>query len=192
MYEVHIYDGVVLGKHTVREADLVVSVLTPAGLLRAVARSARREDSKLRYGLGVFSRGRYSFVRGRHEWRLTGVSDVSRAYLAAPAPARAAVARIARLLLRLVAGTEPSAELFATVVEGFDALVSTEAPSSALPSLEAVLVLRILSRLGYLPHVEALAPFVEGEFSIALSAKALEARALLVRTINESLRATGL
>lgn len=53
-------------------------------------------------------------------------------------------------------------------------------------------MLRVLARLGYLPSTEALAPFVDGEFSVELSAKALESRALLVRTINESLRATGL
>ncbi len=188
MHEVHIYNGIVLRKRAVREADVLIDVLTPAGLLRAMARSARAEKSKLRYGLEPLSRGRYALVRGRHEWRLTGAVEVSRAYLNAQPASRAAIARVSRLLLRLVAGTEPSPELFSTVSEGFDAIALSGSPES----LEVVLVLRVLSKLGYLPHTEALAPFVEGEFSIELSAQALERRALLVRTINESLKATGL
>lgn len=190
MYEIFIHDGIVLGRRPRREADLLVEVLTPAGLLRAAARSARVEQSKLRYSLQPLSRGRFSFVRGRHEWRLTGAGGVSRAYAQAALPARAACGRVGQLLLRLVPGVDPSPELYKTVVEGFDALASAEL--GILPSTEIVLVLRILSQLGYLPHTEALAPFIEGEFGIELSAKALEARALLVRTINESLRATGL
>jgi DNA repair protein RecO (recombination protein O) len=192
MHAVHIYDGIVLGRRGVREADLLVDVLTPMGLVRALARSARAEKSKLRYGLQPLTRGRYSFVRGRHEWRLTGVTDVSRDYLSMPPDAQAAAARVSRLLLRLVAGQEPSPELFSTASEGFDALAKSATVQSAVQALEAVLVLRILSCLGYLPHTDALAPFVEGEFSLELSAKALEARGLLIKTINESLRATGL
>lgn len=214
MHEVHIYEGVVLAKRAIREADALVDVLTPAGLVRARALGARKEASKLRYGLEPLSRGRYSFVHGR-EWRLTGATDTSRALVGAPAPARAAAARVARLLLRLVAAEEPSPELFSTVSEGFDLLAARQTSfekSSGLlsgppeaarlgrpdfsqesaASLEIVLVLRILSKLGYLPHSEALAPFVEGRFSVELSARALERKALLVRTINESLHASGL
>lgn len=188
MHEIVAYEGIVLRKRTVREADVLVDLFTPQGLLRAVARSARAEQSKLRYGLESLSRARFALVRGRYEWRITGVDQVSREYIGAAPGARAALARVSKLLLRLVAGTEPSPELFATVVEGFDAIVA----ASEATSLEVVLVLRILAHLGYLPHTEALSPFIEGEFSIDLSAKALEARALLVRTINESLKATGL
>jgi hypothetical protein len=212
MYEVVIQEGIVLARRPRREADVAVELLTPSGLLRASARSARVEQSKLRYGLEVLTRARYSLVRGR-QWRLTGVTDIDRRYLAPCLPAgRAAMGRVSRLLLRLVAGVDPSPALYQVVAEGFDAL-STQLPSekvlgSPVPastrpgrpdhflqevsSLETVLVLRILSNLGYLPHSEALAPFIEGGFDIGLSAKALEAKALLVRTINESLRATGL
>lgn len=188
MHEIVTYEGIVLQKRSRREADVAVDILTPAGLLRATARSARKEESKLRYALEPLSFARYCLVRGRHEWRLTGAEAVSRSFLQSSQKARTAMARVSRLLIRLVAGVEPSPELFTTVVEGFNAFSLSETPDS----LEAVLVLRILSHLGYLPHTEALSPFIEGDFDIELSAKALESRALLVRTINESLRATGL
>ena len=190
MYEIEVYEAVVLGKRAVREADTLVDLFTPAGLVRAAARGARHERSKLRYGLEPLTRGRFSLVRGKREWRLTGVEAVSRGFAQAPRVRRAAMSRITRLLLRLVVGVEPSPELYRTVTEGFSALAAVDA--AAVDAVEVVLVLRVLSHLGYLPHTEALAPFIEGEFSIELSAKALESRALLVRAINESLSATGL
>jgi DNA repair protein RecO len=188
MHEVVISEGLVLSKRPVREADTLVQLFTPSGLLRAKATSARAEKSKLRYGLEPLTLARYSLVHGRHEWRLTGVTGVSRRFIGGAPAQRAACARISKLLTRLIHGQEASPQLYQTVIEGFDALTS----SSSLESIEVVLVLRILSHLGYLPHSEALAPFIDGGFDVELSAKALEARALLVRTINESLQATGL
>lgn len=188
MHEIVVTEGLVLGKRFVREADALIQIFTPAGLLRARATGARKEASKLRYGLEPLTAARYSLVRGRHEWRLVGVEGVARRHIAGTPPQRAAMARVARLLTRLIHGQEASAELFKTVTDGFDALGASAAPDS----VEVVLVLRILSQLGYLPHTEALAPFIEGEFGIDIAAKALEARALLIRTINESLQATGL
>jgi len=188
MHEVVVQNGLVLGKRFVREADALVSIFTPAGLLRAKATGIRKEESKLRYGLEPLTLARYSLVHGRHEWRLTGVGEVSRRFIGATVQQRTAMARVARLLTRLIHGQEASLQLYTTVIEGFDAL----SVSSSLEPIEVVLVLRILSHLGYLPHSEALAPFIYGGFDIELSAKALEARALLVRTINESLQATGL
>ena len=208
MYEVVIEEGIVLARRPRREADLLVELLTPAGLLRAHATRARVEKSKLRYGLEVLTRARFALVHG-HQWRLTGVVEPSRAWARAGAAPRGAMGRVSRLLLRLVAGVEPSPELYRIVVEGFDVLTQpkllekksgrpgdgdprTFLKEVSVESIETVLVLRILANLGYLPHSEALAPFIDGGFDIDLSAKALEARALLVRTINESLRATGL
>ncbi len=188
MYEVAVFDGVVLGKRNYREADSLVWLFTSQGLLRAKATGVRKEESKLRYGIEPLTRARYSVVRGKHEWRLVGVEAVSRSYVSAPFAGRQAIARVARLLGRLIHGQEPSAELHATVLSSFDALAAAESPEA----VEVVAVLRILSHLGYLPQTDALAPFIDSEFSVELSAKALEAKALLVRTINESLQATGL
>lgn len=188
MHEIVVNDGLVLGKRFVREADVLVQIFTPAGLLRARATSARSEKSKLRYGLEPLTEARFSLVRGRYEWRLTGVEAVSRRYVASAPAQRAAMARVARLLERLIHGQEASVQLYNTVIEGFAAFVSAPSPEA----VEVVLVLRILSHLGYLPQTEALAPFIDGQFNVELSAKALESRALLIRTINESLQATGL
>jgi len=117
-----------------------------------------------------------------------GATDVSRRFAVTKPASRAAMARICTLLLRLIPGREPAPQLFTTVMEGFDALAHSDDPTSG----EVVLVLRALSQLGYLPRTEALAPYIDEEFSVELSARALGQRALLVRAINESLKATGL
>jgi DNA repair protein RecO (recombination protein O) len=188
MHNIFVTEGVVLQKQERGEASTRVAVLTrERGLLRATARSARLERSKLRYGLEPLTMARFSFIQGRREWRLVGVEEVRRACCAKDPYALPASARIARLLLRLTPQGEPSQVLYGTIAEGFAAL---RGPHAA--EVEIVVVLRILSHLGYLPESPALAPFIEGDFTIELSARTLASRALLIRTINESLQASGL
>ena len=188
MYQKIATEGIVLRKRAVGEANLRVYILThEAGLVVASARSARVAQSKLRYGLEPLTRARFCFVRGAHEWRVTEAADATKLFARVEPARRVAAGRVVQLLLRLVYGQEVSPELYATVRQGFDALHTQDTAS-----VEVVLVLRILAHLGYLPQTDALAPYVEGEFDIELSAQALKDRSLLVRTINESLKATGL
>lgn len=191
MHEKHITEGIVLGKKGVGEANALVYILTrELGLVRAKATSSRREVSKLRYGLEALSRGRYTFVRGRAEWRLTGVDEVSRELIGTTPAQRRRLGQVSRLLMRLVLGAEHTPELYRTVREGFMTLAHTE---SNADSVECVLVLRILAHLGYLPELPALAPFVEDDkFSPELALQAAASRKLLIKLINDSLQATGL
>ena len=192
MHRIEVSEGVVLGKRPLGEAHTLVSVLTQErGLLRAKATSTRAESSKLRYGLEPLTHARFSFVQGRYEWKLTGV-EVEGKLLSSRSDARAAAGRISKLLLRFIRGEEEGRALFSTVKEGLTFLAEADSPV-ALASIECILVLRVLSHLGYLPQTQALAPFVEGDFASAeLRSSAQESRAFLIRTINESLMQTGL
>ena len=191
MHEKHITEGVVLGKRSAGEANTLVFVLTEElGLVRATAISARRENSKLRYGLEPMSVGRYTFVRGKNDWRLTGADDVSRELIRCTEAQRRRLGQVSRLLMRLVLGAEPSPELYRTTKEGFRSLAHI---TEHADSVECVLVLRLLSHLGYLPELPALSKFVESDaFTPELAAEAAASRALLIKLINESLQATGL
>jgi DNA repair protein RecO len=191
MHEKYITEGIVLGKRSVGEANTLVYILTEQlGLVRAKATSSRREASKLRYGLEALSRGRYTFVRGRNEWRLTGVDDVSRDYASATSAQRKRLGQVSSLLMRLVLGAEHTPELYKTVRGGFESLAHTEQHAD---SVECVLVLRILAQLGYLPELPALSPFVESDaYTPQLAAEAAGSRKLLIKLINDSLQATGL
>ncbi len=191
MHEKHITEGLVLAKRGVGEANTVAMIFThELGLLRARAQSARRESSKLRYGLEPLSVGRYTFVRGKAEWRLTGVDEVTREFINTTLAQRKRLGQVSRLLLRLVLGAEHTPELYKTVKQGFETLAHTEQDADAV---ECVLVLRILAHLGYLPELPALSPFVETDaYSPELAQQALASRKLLIKLINDSLQATGL
>jgi DNA repair protein RecO len=191
MHDKHITEGIVLGKRGVGEANVFVFILTrDLGLVRAKATSARREISKLRYGLEPLSCGRYTFVHGKGGWLLTGVDEVSREFVnTTPAQAKR-LGQVSRLLERLVLGAEHAPELYKTVRGGFESLTHTEHNAD---SVECVLVLRILAHLGYLPELPALRPFVEDDgFTPELALQAAASRKLLIKLINESLQATGL
>lgn len=193
MHKLFVSDGLVLQKRGLGEANVLVVILTKDfGLLKAVARSARRETSKLRYGIEPLSIGIYSFIRGKHEWKLTGAERVEpelRGQHLQP-KVRQAAGRVSRLILRLIHGEEHNEALYATVVEGLVALARVP---QATEHIETVLVLRILSHLGYIPHTPELQPFIEQDFfSIELQGEVAASRTLLIKAINESLSATGL
>lgn len=182
-----------LGKRGVGEANVSVLLLTrELGLLRATARSARAERSKLRYGLEPLTRGRFSLIRGKNDWRLAGIDRPDRTLLSSVSTRRQSLGRMVRLLLRLIQGEEVNALLFKDVTEGFTFLINAQSETDAA-SIECVVVLRILSRLGYLSQTQEIAHFLEGDFSsVALTAQAATYRAHLVRLINDSLSASGL
>ncbi len=193
MHQIHITEGIVLGKRGVGEANTLVFVLTQKlGLIRAAARSTRVEKSKLRYGLEPLTFARFSFVRGKHEWRLVGVENASHVAVGSSALRRQAAGRIAKLITRLVQGEEPVPALFTILAEGLMFLANAANDQDA-QAIETVLVLRILSQLGYLPHTPELKPFISDQlFSIELAAAAAQSRSLLVKAINESLQQSGL
>lgn len=194
MYQKFLTDGIILRKLQTGEANIVAFIFTKEfGLVRAVARSARSEKSKLRYGLEPLTSARFCLLRGKSEWRLTGVDTMTRLPPGKEfAYARRVCGRVSTLLSRLIQGQEPSKELFATVQEAFDVLSRIETKEGA-EAVECVLVLRILAHLGYLPRTPEMAPFLDQDlFSIELTDAAARSRSLLIKAINESLHASGL
>ena len=200
MHKLFVSEGVVLGKKGLGEANTLVAILTrELGLIKAVARSARRENSKLRYSIEPLSQGTYSFIRGKHEWKLTGAERVSRDFVKTFSSHHKSsgntqtAGRITRLLMRLIHGEEKNEALYETVAEGLSALARASALGVQHELIETVLVLRIISHLGYLPHTPELQPFIEKDFfSLELQQEILTSKALLTKAINESLSATGL
>jgi hypothetical protein len=134
----------------------------------------------------MLTQAKYSFIRGKYEWKLTSALSISHALMPESALGRQAAGRIARLISRLIRGEEPNVALYTTVADGLGALARGA-------DVEAVLVLRILSHLGYLPDTPELKPFIEKDFfSMELADRIAVSRSLLIKTINESLGATGL
>jgi DNA repair protein RecO len=193
MHPVVVTEGIVLLKRNVGEANTVISVLTEThGLIRAKAASTRAEKSKLRFGLEPLTLATFSFVEGRHEWKLVGVEGVAKVGGNKAPKSRASLGRVIKLISRLVQGEERVPKLFEDTKIGLHSLA--EASSEAeLQSIECVLVLRILSDLGYLPQEEKLQPFLASvEYPQELTHKAHASRSYLIRMINDSLSHTGL
>ncbi len=193
MYEVTTTDAVVLKKYNVGETNTLITLLSrDLGLLQAAARSTRVQQSKLRYRIEPFTKARFSLVRGKVQWRLTGIEDVQTSFLSATPAQYLAAGRISTLLMRLIQGQEEKVtQLYGAVEEGFASIF--QSPREDLGTIECVLVLRVLARLGYVPHAKELEPFVEHNlFPQDLTLEAMRLRPLLIRTINESLKVSGL
>ncbi len=188
--------GIVLGKRGVGEANTLVALFTrDRGLLYAKAQSSRLSRSKLRYFLEPLTVARFSLVRGKHEWKIVNghrCEEDRTQFAESSRYARHAIGKILQLLTRLIHGEEPSPVLFDQVAEGISLLLSARTREE-VDGIESVLVLRTLHHLGYLPKTPELAPFIgDSALSMELAAQAATSRSALIRSINESLSATGL
>lgn len=192
MHAIVATEGLVLAKRGRGEANTSVVLLTEKlGVIRASARSARLERSKLRYGLETLTAGTFSFVRGKHDWKLTGAEDLSRQCVGQGRGARTAAGRIARLLLRLIQGEEPVAQLYRAVMAGLTYIASADDRDIEL--VECLTVLRILSLLGYVHGGHALEPFLAtSDVTGELLERVRTSKQTLIRAINASLSETGL
>ncbi|HEX8993937.1 MAG TPA: recombination protein O N-terminal domain-containing protein [Candidatus Paceibacterota bacterium] len=195
-----ITEGIVLEKRRVGEANTLATVLTrDRGLIRGKAQSTRVMRSKLRYTLEPLSVARFSLVRGAYEWKivnsyphaLTEGNPLER-FAGSPRYGRSAIGKIVQLLTRLIHGEEALPALYEDVVSGIMLLLRARTHED-VDAIESVLVLRILYHLGYMPRTPELAPFFEdGALTEDHCARAALSRSALIRSINESLAATGL
>ena len=196
MYHLYQTEALVLGGEPHGEGSRRLTLFTrELGLLSAVAASVREERSKLRYGLQNFSYATVSLVRGRDSWRVTNaalVRNLARSFQDF-LEARELFARVAKLLRRLLAGEEKNEPLFRAVLETF-AYLEQNRSVSLIAQIEVVLVLRILSLLGYLaPRKEFEVFLVEPlSWSPELFGSTAQLRALALAEINRSLRETQL
>ena len=192
-------DSIVLSSRPVGESNRYLSLLTrDLGLVRAVARASREGRSKLRYALQTYARATISLVRGRETWRVVGAVSEGSALpgsSAETAQAREVVARVARLVERLIPGEGGDPVLFETVSRLASAvsIADERVTGEALASMECIAVLRILRSLGYLGDDAALETF-HGEEMLSLDAahEFTSLRPRAIARINAALRATHL
>src|SRR3989344_5666530 len=128
MYQKYSTDALVLGSRERGEADRVHTLYTrDFGLVRARASAVRSERSRMRYALQNYSYANVSLVRGKRGWRVAGGTALRGA--ASDVANVAAFARIAELAVRLLAGEEENAYLFAALAEAHEALMQDECPA---------------------------------------------------------------
>lgn len=190
MYAKYQTDALVLGSVPLGEADSRVTLLTREfGLIRPRASAARKESSRMRYGLQSYMHSRVSLVRGSTGWRAAGA--VAQTSLGGCAEARAAFARIARLVIRLVPEAEKNEGLFALLLSAHVAFA--EATPEHCSLMELVCVARILYTLGYLSSdALGVAHAAESLFSLDVLALASSKKDTLLNTVNRALTETQL
>ncbi len=191
-------DGFVLSARPVGESNHYLSILTrDLGLVRATARSSREERSKLRYALQSYARATISLVHGKEMWRIVGAVAAGSILPAAGehrALGREIVARVARLLERLIPGEGGDAVLFETVDQLAGIVRADERVSrEALANVECIAVLRILRALGYLGDDATLDTFnTPSPFSLDAVVQFDSLRPRAIARINAALRVTHL
>ena len=152
-------EGLVLKTYALGDTSRIVVVFTrDLGMLRLVAKGARKTPQRFGYALEPLSRGRYVFyLKPDRDLQLLSQADTldpigSRlTELARLAHAQAAT----ELSDRLVWGEEPHPELFDLLVRALDAV--TRAPLASLAAVTIAFELQVASLLGYRPRLDACA-----------------------------------
>ncbi len=178
--------GVVLARTPLREAGMLITLLTPdLGLVRARAEGVRRSGAKLAHALQTLCQSRLMLVRGREGWRITGAALDTNRFLELPPSERARVARVAQLLIRLVHDESNDPALHDTFTQFVTMLPTLSKGEGEIAEL--LVVLRLLATLGLVR--EALPP--PGYDASALR-YGEEHRSELISRINRGITASGL
>lgn len=188
-------EAFVLGAIDVGEGSRSLILYTKElGLLYGLARSVREVRSKLRYALQPFSLAEVSLVRGRDVWRVTGARPLISYYaLLQRAPARQQTfLRIVALMRRLIRGEVPGEDLFTMLSQAFAFLAQEDLSGEELSLFECVVVLRLLSLLGYAAETAATEEPSDRPITRELLVELRAARKKFVQAINRSLAATQL
>ncbi len=163
-YHVYSTRGIILQGLPQNDADKYYYIFTEElGLVVASAKSVRKSESKLRYGLDDFMISDLSFIRGRHQWKITSARDRENLFTGFDLDhdKRDSAVKILQLLRKLVTGEQQHKELFTSVLESLEFLKSAHLSYFELRTFECIALLRILALLGYLQYEEKYAPFID-------------------------------
>ena len=152
-------EGIVLKTHALGDTSRIVVVfMRDQGLVKLVAKGARKPPNRFGYALEPLSRATYTFYfKPDRDLHLVSQADTidpagSRLYeLTRLAHAQAAL----ELIDRLVWGPEPHPELYDLLVATIAATI--RAPEASLPAVTLAFELQVASLLGYRPRLDACA-----------------------------------
>ncbi len=191
MHAIYTTPGFIIDSRAYGEADKIVSIFTrDLGLVSAVAKGIRLEQSKLRYFAQDHANAIFSLVRGRDLWRLTSAQDPK----AACAMRTEAGARVLALLRRLLHGEESHPELYASI-DSFNSFLSrcADLDDERKKTLESLVVFRIMDDLGYIGNdAEMDQEIVSAELSLGLLDRAAKKRIQINKHINKALKESHL
>jgi len=167
------------------------------GLVMAHTQGVRDLKSKLRFALQDFSYSSIDVVKGKNGWRVVNAQSQENLFHLASRRnadyAGAMIARIVRIVRRLVRGEEKNEQLFDEIVNTHHFLTNNTLTKDEVFYLEIIVVMRILNILGYWGTNSKLAHFLDGDSVEAGSLKKVEeVKAFALSEINKALKETQL
>lgn len=191
----HIYhtEGIILGSRNYGETGKSYSIFTrDLGMIFASAQGVRKISSKLRFVLQDFSYIKVDLVQGKDFWRVTSASKTNKLEQICKNPGTFAVFHnVASLLKRLLAGVEKNEALFIDLINGLT-ILEKSGEGGDLRNIEAIIVLRMLSNLGYIGGSETLDNLVKSPFEENLIFEVSKSRTQVLNQINKALKETHL
>lgn len=193
MHHIHHTTAFVISHIVTREADRYITLFTrELGVIRATAQGIRKLSSKLRFSLQDFSHARVDLVRGKDIWRITSAKKIE-THSIKHQTQLIAFAKILELVKRLCPGEEPEPIVF-DIVETILDIFSTEEQieKEIVIGFEYIVVLKILSELGYVAPEGIVAVYLLADLSQEKALEAYSERKEIVSIINNALGETQL
>jgi len=193
MHHIHHTEALILGSRNFGEAGRYYSIFTrDLGMIYASAQGVRKISSKLRFVLQDFSYVKVDLVRGKDFWRITSASKTNELEnISKKRETLEVFANISQLLKRLLAGEESNITLFNDLLNGLFVLEKSETKDE-IRNIEAIIVLRMLSNLGYVGGSESLKTFIKSPFEDNLIFEVGKSRRQILSEINKALRESHL
>lgn len=187
-------EGLIISHRNLGEANRLYKVLTSDfGLVDVLAQGVRLDKSKLRSHLQNFSFVNLVLVRGREFWRVVGVADLGFPRNLSK-EALSFLKKVSLVLLRLIQGEDHRSELYQDLKKIFSLILAQKEllPNDAV-DVEIFILVRILSKLGYLPELAGRrAIFLCADFSWPEIRETRVLRRELIQQINQALELTQL
>lgn len=139
--------AVVLKVINIEESSKLLYLFTKKfGLIHAKGQALREERSKLRSHLNLFSLVGVDLVHGKSLWKITGAAEETSVFSFSET-FFSFMDRFSKLILRLCQGEEAEDKIWKDLVSLFSIFPHTD--KRFLPALEILIVVRLLSHLGY-------------------------------------------
>lgn len=178
MYSIYTTPALILDSKPHGDNDTILTILTKEfGLLRAVANGLRKEASKLRFSLQIFSVSDISLVKGKSMWRVTNAKHVD----SLVGDNNVVLEKVKLTILRLVHGEEVG-DLYNIITNGLNVETADK------EGLERILVLRILNELGYIEGKGLEIFLQDSSISEELITSSEEKKKEIVKVINKGFR----
>lgn len=149
-------DGIVLRKKNFGEADCFFYIFTEKlGMIKAVAKSARLEKSKLRGSLVLFSFVNLALISSKDFWKIVDAREIGGIIKSKAAyfDKLKTFAELASFLIRMIKGEERNYFIWQEVKNLLFSLRNDGVKEKELKNLQIQTTARVLNNLGYMESV---------------------------------------